>query len=70
MKAFNYTMMLAALVMAALILSADAAFAQPALPNFGGENSQAPLGGLGVLALAGGAYAIRKLKKACSQVNL
>lgn len=59
-KAFFPTMILAMLVMATLILSADAAFAQPALPN---DPAQAPIGpGLGALAVAGGAYAIRKLR--------
>lgn len=43
-----------------LIFLSTAAIAQPALPS---PPDQAPIdGGLGVLAVAGGAYAIKKLR--------
>ena len=38
--------------------------AQPSLPGGGGGVTPVPLdGGLGLLALAGGAYAVRKLRQ-------
>ena len=40
-----------------------AVIAQPGLPS---EPSQAPLGGLGYLAAAGGLYAVKKLKNSSS----
>ena len=40
------------------------AIAQPSLPGGGGGVTPVPLdGGLGLLALAGGAYAVRKLRQ-------
>ena len=43
-----------------LLLATAVAFAQPGLP---GAPSQAPIdGGLGLLAVAGGAYALKKLR--------
>lgn len=42
-----------------LLVLPSALSAQPSLPN---DPSQAPLGGIGFLAAAGGAYAIKKLK--------
>ena len=44
-----------------IIFSAANVFAQP--PGLPGDPSQAPIdGGLGLLAAAGGAYAVKKLK--------
>ena len=43
-----------------VLLAAGIAFAQPGLP---GNPSQVPIdGGLGLLAAAGGAYAVKKLR--------
>ena len=43
-----------------VILVTELAFSQPVLPS---EPAQAPIdGGLGLLAVAGGAYAFKKLK--------
>lgn len=47
-----------------LLLSAPDLFAQaPPPPALPGMPDQAPLGGLGLLAAAGGAYAWKKLRK-------
>ena len=47
-------------VLAVVLITSDASLAQPGLP---GAPSQAPIdGGLTLLAAAGGAYAIKKLR--------
>lgn len=47
----------------AMVLIADAAFAQPPPPSLPNMPNQAPIdGGLGLLAAAGGAYAWKKLR--------
>lgn len=59
---------LSAILLSALFTIAlvDVIVAQPALPAFDNTN-QAPLGGLGVLALAGGAYGLKKLRERKSE---
>lgn len=52
---------LAILVVLMLIVT-TAAIAQPPPPALPGMPDQAPLGGLGLLAAAGGAYAWKKLR--------
>jgi len=44
-------------------MSPEAMMAPPTLPGGGGVPTQVPIdGGLGLLALAGGAYAVRRLR--------
>jgi len=43
-----------------LMIAATVACAQPGLPQ---SPEQTPLGGIGILAAAGGAYAIKKLRE-------
>ena len=50
-------------VLALVVLVAPEALAQPNPPGSGGSVTPVPLdGGLGLLALAGGAYAARRLR--------
>ena len=55
------TTLLILLTITILIIATGIAFAQPGLPS---APSQAPIdGGLGLLAAAGGVYALKKLRK-------
>jgi|GEM_PF-269565 len=56
----NKYMITAIIVIAILLILSSGAFAQP---NFPSQPEQTPIdGGLGILAAAGGAYALKKLK--------
>ncbi len=58
MKKYGITLILVLITLAFLTVSV---FAQPGLPS---SPSQAPIdGGLGLLAAAGGAYALKKLRE-------
>lgn len=62
MNATTMSSLIKRLALSAILLMLPLlAIAQPALPAFSDSN-QAPLAGLGVLALAGGAYALRRLR--------
>lgn len=51
-----------ALLLFVVLILANTAIAQPPPPALPGMPDQAPLGGLGLLAAAGGAYAWKKLR--------
>lgn len=61
-------LILAALFLLMMVLPVDALMAQsPPPPALPGMPDQAPLGGLGLLAAAGGAYAWSKLRNRQNQ---
>lgn len=59
----SYTWIIAIFTIFFILLTADVVLAQtPPPPALPGMPDQAPLGGLGLLAAAGGAYAWKKLR--------